>query len=225
MRTRAILALLISSLALSTATGGCQIIAQLNVLQVTGGSGGTGGTGGASTSSTGGATTSTTSTASTTTSTASSTTSSTSSGGTCGEDAGGACTQGNPPDCPQPCMNGRCNLLCMSQMCPPDGSIHAENAPATMGCQDSTCNNKTFTCFGSYLCELDCTTAGSCVNTKLVCADGPCRLTCAGMACMGATLQCGNDACDATYYQPAEAGGPPVDQVCGHSCSCTHTAH
>jgi hypothetical protein len=107
-------------------------------------------------------------------------------------------------------------------------TILTDMGPSAVHCDDSTCAGKTFTCSGPYSCELDCNAAGSCAGTTLKCGGGPCRLKCAMMACgamgVGPTLlDCGNDACDTTYYQPGDAGGPPVQQTCNGSCKCTHT--
>ena len=102
-------------------------------------------------------------------------------------------------------------------------SLIATAGPIAMQCPDSTCAGKTFTCTGSYLCELDCTAMGSCVGTKLICGDGPCRLACGMMDCGMTTLVCGTNSCATTYFAPPDAEMGPVDQqTCSGSCDCTH---
>jgi hypothetical protein len=237
MRTRAILGILGSVLLVDLAAG-CQIIAQLNVLQVGGGTTtttGTGGTGGAS------STSSSTSTSSGASSTSSSTSSSSgSSGFVCGSDAGScSASSGGTMGCPT-CSGNVCQAPCNSSMnCTTNGTV----IPTTMGgtaiqCTDTTCKGVTFTCTGTNLCEVDCKNSGSCQGLTLKCGDGPCRLRCDKMACSGTTIECGQNSCDTEYYAPPDGGplpdaGPPPDggtpglpvtqTGCDASCDCTNT--
>ena len=96
--------------------------------------------------------------------------------------------------------------------------INATKSPGRLVC-NGQCNGLNIQCQGPFPCEVVCD-SGGCVGMTLNCGpDGPCKLTCQGTGCAGAgaTLNCGDNLCEAT----CAAGGSMVNQSCGGSCGCT----
>ncbi len=87
--------------------------------------------------------------------------------------------------------------------------------PSRLEC-GGQCNGATVTCQGPNPCEVVCG-PGGCNNLHLVCdINGPCKLTCHGNnSCNGATVSCGDNACDIACDMPTA-----IDRTCGDACSC-----
>jgi hypothetical protein len=249
MRTRTLVAGLTLALAASTAAGGCQIIAELNTLQVVG-------TGGAGPTSTGPTTGSTGSAAGcqctdgfgcvaggTTCNTTCTQDSECAKGYTCapagpggmpasqclacGGSPMGRCMEGGDGGCAS-CDGQTCVTTC-SAGAPCTGTssapfvVDATMAPARLTC-DSTCTGSTILCVGVFPCEVDCPmgSGGPTCGTKttIECGGGPCTLACDMMGCAGVTLQCADNACVGTYYVQGMVPAPIISD-CGNACSCS----
>ena len=225
MRTRAI----VGALALfgSSVVFGCQVITQLNVLQVTGTGGADGGSSGSGTGAAG--------------SSSSSGTGAAADSGACTVNepcksmgAAGVCVQ--PPDggtmcapcgatptpmptCPAGASCAYCDAGTCVQTC--DGgcqttTLDATNSPVQLVCNGmGSCSNMTIECNGPFPCEVECN--GGCENLTLKCdTAGPCTLACGDMSCLDAGVICGNNSCSVTCTQMG-----PGSVTCGNSCSCT----
>ncbi|MEP7122702.1 MAG: hypothetical protein ABJE95_17390 [Byssovorax sp.] len=93
--------------------------------------------------------------------------------------------------------------------------------PARLEC-NGQCNGLKVLCQGPFPCEVVCD-SGACNGLTLMCGpDGPCKITCKGTGCVGATgatINCGDNGCEAT----CEDGAANLTQKCNGSCGCTKT--
>jgi hypothetical protein len=88
--------------------------------------------------------------------------------------------------------------------------------PARLECNDQ-CDGITVTCQGPAGCEVVCG-EGGCENLHLVCdLNGPCKLTCHGNSCAGATVSCGDNQCNIACDQPTA-----ITRTCNQACSCAN---
>jgi hypothetical protein len=217
MRQRAVFGVLTMALAFGAAAAGCQIIAQLTVLEV-----GTGGAG------TGGST--------------SSRNSSSSGGADCmmapGCPDGSICLPG-PPGMPSMTTCEACGAAPAGGVCPM-GCDSCTQQTCFKSCGDAACSmtllaqtsgvklhcasgqcTSIITCQGAYPCEVDCD-MGACTGLTMVCDVGPCVLDCAGMGCMNATLTCGDNRCTIEAPPPPDAMPAPYHfENCSKSCDCS----
>lgn len=135
----------------------------------------------------------------------------------------GMCTpgQGGCETCDMPSNNTcvtTCDIVNECILGMPTKIVSATKGPARLVCKDQ-CNGLNVMCQGPYPCEVVCE-SGGCVGLTLTCGpDGPCKITCQGTGCAGAgaTMNCGDNLCEAT----CAAGGSKVTQSCASSCGCS----
>lgn len=204
MRARTIL----TGLFLCAAAGGCQVIAQLNVLQVTG-TGGAGAGGGAACAD----------------SMHCSPQQFCGVMGTCdpcgsapGAMPGTTCTPG-VGGCDGCATDGTCIVTCDAARCGPQKTLAVGTSrPLRVDC-NGLCDDMTIQCMGPNRCDVVCG-PGGCQNLTMMCStQGPCTLTCNGASggCTGAQLECGDNDCSVGYGMSTP--GPMITPTCGH-CGC-----